>query len=356
MDHPHISCKNHNLSLESNLMVKNNDNLRDVTEKVTAMSAAVRDRVKCSTALRNVAVKSNPKLGNVRAKARSVTCQWLGEHVALKSHIKLKEYLAKLVRDDVGRMSEFQETVETSFILKCQLHEKYLSQIRTVSVMMQKGKLSLCHCQSLLNRLMKRVRTNYNDPNSLYYKCKLGKTKIVPKNGLSTHPHFETGVAKIQEGVAEENKMTYEEIYACRSLLKSNFVDGEDHSETESESSGDESSDEEDIVLATKASMKRKAKAMAGLLKYINSKFILGSATCVEQRFSIVDAILIKRRLGLSPFTLELILFLKENRDLWNISDVVEANRRRLDKNRQSRVTERIGINAKSFMCYLDVL
>ena len=87
----------------------------------------MRASVKFSTALRNVAVKSNPKLGNVCAKARSVTRQWLGEHVALKSHIKLKEYLAKLIRDDVGRMSEFQETVETSFILKCQLHDKYLS-------------------------------------------------------------------------------------------------------------------------------------------------------------------------------------------------------------------------------------
>ena len=37
-----------------------------------------------------------------------------------------------------------------------------------------------------------------------------------------------------------------------------------------------------------------------------------------------------------------MILFLKENHDLWDIKDVVEANRRRKAANKESRAAKRI--------------
>ena len=73
----------------------------------------------------------------------------------------------------------------------------------------------------------------------------------------------------------------------------------------------------------------------------------MGSAAYIEHLWSKADAILIKRRLGLSPITLEMILFLEENKDLWNISDIVEASNRRLDKNRDSYAKKRIEMNAE---------
>ena len=62
----------------------------------------------------------------------------------------------------------------------------------------------------------------------------------------------------------------------------------------------------------------------------------------VERLWSDADAILTKRRASTSPLLLELILYLKYNRDLWNLSDVITANQRRLAADRESRAKKRI--------------
>ena len=56
---------------------------------------------------------------------------------------------------------------------------------------------------------------------------------------------------------------------------------------------------------------------------------ILASAACVEQFWSEADAVLTKRRSVMSPAVFECIMYLKYNKDLSDLSDVVEANKRR---------------------------
>ena len=63
----------------------------------------------------------------------------------------------------------------------------------------------------------------------------------------------------------------------------------------------------------------------------------MGSAACVERLWSEADAIFTKRRNGLSPITFEMILFLKKNHDLWDLSDVVEADKLRIQAKAGSR-------------------
>ena len=53
----------------------------------------------------------------------------------------------------------------------------------------------------------------------------------------------------------------------------------------------------------------------------------------------------------MNPVTLEMILFLKKNKDLWNLEDVVEADKRRKLKNKESRAQKKIDDSAA-----LDVL
>lgn len=67
----------------------------------------------------------------------------------------------------------------------------------------------------------------------------------------------------------------------------------------------------------------------------------MGSAAVVEQLWSKADCIYTKRRAGLSPLVFEMIMFLKENRDLWNLFDVAEADNRRKDANKESRAEKR---------------
>ena len=79
-----------------------------------------------------------------------------------------------------------------------------------------------------------------------------------------------------------------------------------------------------------------------------------GSAAVVESLWSMYDAFNSKRRRGMSPITVEMILFLKKNKDLWGIEDVARANQNRLKDNRNERVHKKIAEH-EELMRYLDL-
>ena len=58
-------------------------------------------------------------------------------------------------------------------------------------------------------------------------------------------------------------------------------------------------------------------------------KAILGSAAEVERLWSMAGRVLTKDRSAMSPLLFECIMYLKYNRELWSLADVVEANKRR---------------------------
>jgi len=141
---------------------------------------------------------------------------------------------------------------------------------------MQHNKLSLNRAQGLLDLSTRKVRVGCNKQTSKLYSCKLGCNKIIADNGLSTDADFETGVAKIQQGVVLKNKMTLEERNACKILLKSSKSLRDSASDTDSEES------EEDITMAIATKEKRKLKEIEGQSNYINCSFVIGSAAIVE--------------------------------------------------------------------------
>jgi hypothetical protein len=99
----------------------------------------------------------------------------------------------------IGTIAEHRETVEHSFTEHLKSHDKYLRTIKSCYDLLQTPRSMLYTCQSMLNILMNKP---LSDAGNRFEKCKLGTKYIVPNNGLSTDPHFETGVAKIQQGVS----------------------------------------------------------------------------------------------------------------------------------------------------------
>ena len=148
-------------------------------------------------------------------------------------------------------------------------------------------------------------------PGETFEKCKLDLSYIEPKaNGLTTNVHFITGVMKIQAGIEYEKKMTLREKQACKCLLRAGVQDESDESE-------DDSDDGMNFVLALKKDKKRKRCESEAVSKYIDCRFILGSAAIVESLWSEQDNLLAnKRRKGMTPRMVEAILFLKTNADL----------------------------------------
>ena len=67
------------------------------------------------------------------------------------------------------------------------------------------------------------------------------------------------------------------------------------------------------------ASRKRKAENTEGnKSKYKTLKHCLTTSNIVERLFSRAKLILSERRKSMSPYHLELLLFLRSNQDLWN--------------------------------------
>ena len=116
--------------------------------------------------------------------------------------------------------------------------------------------------------------------------------------------------------------MTLKEKFLCKSLLNDSLDTNESGSNDEEE--------EYDFAKAVVVGEKRKAREVSGKSKYIDCSFILGTAACVERLWSEGDDLMTKRCNGICPITTEMILFLKNNKDLWTLKDVVEADKRRL--------------------------
>ena len=220
----------------------------------------------------------------------------------MKQHVKIQPLLVELVKDRIGKMRDHQECIEMSFMEKVGYHYKYMKNIRACSKSLQKQGQSLYHCQMMLDLLINKVRDGRDVQGSMFEKCNLNLTYLAPKNGLSTDPDFETGIAKIQSG--NERTMTQAEKRACMANLNM----GNDSDMTVD-------SDEEDFFLREfEKAKKQKTKDSSGESDYINCTFITGSAAVVECLWSMYDAFNSKRRRGMSPITVEMILFLKKNK------------------------------------------
>jgi hypothetical protein len=68
--------------------------------------------------------------------------------------------------------------------------------IRGCSEALQKPGRPLKECQLMLNLLIGKVQGDHGHRGTLFEKCNLGLKYLSLKNGLSTDPDFETGIAK----------------------------------------------------------------------------------------------------------------------------------------------------------------
>ena len=75
---------------------------------------------------------------------------------------------------------------------------------------------------------------------------------------------------------------------------------------------------------------------------YINCKFVTGSAAVVESLWSMYDALNTKRRCGMLPITVKMIVYLKKISNLWGVNDIAKANQNRLRTDRSKRLQKKI--------------
>lgn len=99
-------------------------------------------------------------------------------------------------------------------------------------------------------------------------------------------------------------------------------------------------------VLAAKKAQRESAATLQSKYSSGLKNCVLSSAAEVERLWSMADPVLTKRRMTMSPLVFECIMYLKYNADLWDINDVVEANKRR--KNESDTVKNRLQSHRKN--------
>ena len=113
----------------------------------------------------------------------------------------------------------------------------------------------------------------------------------------------------------------------------------------------------ERIGLSYKEALKRKREERSRGAKsryhLAVKKAIPCSAAEVEPIWSRARHVLTRERSVMAPIIFEAIIFLKYNRRLWDLADIVEANKRR--KGERGRTTDRVNIR-KEIEANLDVV
>lgn len=203
----HISCICHLGGLGGKEMMNDDPELADTIETIKACNNHVANSCVVSTSLRNVAAAANPQHASISPKTGSATRQWMGNAAMLAHALKLKPYYAELVEQDVGQMRKHKEVVDPDFVSKCEEQLKPLVPICAVIVQLQQPRMRLCDSQGLPDHLIKQIEDNRDTPGELFHGCKFGVDKMKVDNGLNTKPEFNTGVMKIQNGIATEQTM-----------------------------------------------------------------------------------------------------------------------------------------------------
>ncbi len=330
----HISCANHNLGLSGAKMIEKNESLSRILTVVHGVTSHVKNSCVVSTVLRNVAARVNPKHANITTKGESQTRKWCGAAETLKHHKKLWPYLSELGVKNVGKIRDHKESYDPDFIDQIDEHLAYMSDIKATSDKLQEHGLRVMDTHGRLDFLADRVLAQRGVQGKKFEKCDLDLGYLRSNNGLTTDPAFLRGVMRIQAGNKFEQLMTGTEKNACKCLLKDPDAAGEE--------SMDEDSEDECFERAFKKKKREEFERVMGESKYINCDFIMGCSTVVESLWSEEDALLTKRRQGMTPLTNECILFLKKNHDLWDIGDVNAANQARLKEKKDERLAKKL--------------
>ena len=180
--------------------------------------------------------------------------------------------------------------------------------------------------------------------------CELKNDHSKLGNKHETDPAFSRAVDKIQN--KKEHELTNHEKDSCKGLLKKNHLNwaGIDNQDKDDDlSSEDELQTQDSATFSLKsiysqASKKAEEEEQKGESEYIDCSFIGASAGIVERLWSKFDALVDQRRNGMSPvmIVIEAILYLKENRDLWDISDVKTALTKLRENEKTARFKERL--------------
>jgi hypothetical protein len=170
-----------------------------------------------------------------------------------------------------------------------------LMDFKSVTLSLQRADITLCETQILFETLIDTFP-------SFPFRSYLGEGAAIVHSR-----DFETGIVNIQAG----RSLSSDEQAAVKSLKLGSDADEDDGV---------------DVRLSFAERALKRQKLNSGVKPtYVDTRFLLPTSNHVERLFSMSKRVFSSKRRCLLPRTLEALLFLKQNRGLWNIALVAKA-------------------------------
>ena len=222
--------------------------------------------------------------------------KWSGIYNMLHRYIAIRQYLNPDAWVDIASVVDHIPTAAAHLEI-LQIFED-LKKFQDLSMELQKENGSLATARGGCDWLRQQFP--------------ITNAKLGPNFCHSRNRAFESGVTKVQSN--NEANLTAAEKIALEPLLKNNVE------------VVDDPADEEDVSLQGHLKRQR-LEPLALLTNYMVLLFILASTNLVERLFSMTRKIYTEDRKRMTPDTLELIMFLKINMELWDEKLVYKIRR-----------------------------
>jgi hypothetical protein len=168
-----------------------------------------------------------------------------------------------------------------------------LSDFKSVTISLQRNDMTIKECDVLFRSIIE----TYPEFNFAKY--------IGPNADIVHSVHLENAVLKLQAG--KEDLLTNDEKKTITKLLL-NY--------------DQEALDEEDLSFAERVLKRQRKEEKKSTSKYIDTTFLLPTSCVVERLFSMAKRVFNLHRRSMTPKTLEALLFLNQNRSLWNMATI----------------------------------
>lgn len=268
---PLLGCRSHrlNLAVEAYLDIFLSSELDTVSKLMSKLSTLKEaGRLRLATSLRPV--------------RRNVT-RWLGSIRMLERFERLRQTIDDTNADVAVLLPTAAQRINI------RRHAGALADFQSVTVSLQRSEATILESELLFQSLIESF------PEFPFNNYLSNEAAIVHS------PILERAIYKVQSG--RETELTMEEERSIRPLMLDK-----------------KAVEEEDGVLSfADRALKRQKLQEAATSAFINTCFLLPTTNHVERLFSLTKRIFSEKRRRLQPLTLERLIYLKENRKLWDL-------------------------------------
>lgn len=283
---PLIGCASHKLNLAVELFI--DDGYKDVVEKIAVVCAKLR-QLKNASKLR--------KKGLPCALLRSIkwgsTKDMTGRYLEIHDALGGCDFDADVLRSVLS----FADLALAKDLYKA------LTVFDKVSKLLQMDGLGEKNIQALT---LDAVRNQFD---KLIEKYPTTARHLSANADIIQNKTFEKGIVKLQAG--KERELTPGERHEIRGYLK-------DAAAAEDIESEDSDEDDDAVKMHLEYERLKEVKNVQGMSKYRSTKHIACTTNMVERLFSRARIVMTDLRRSMTPRHLEMLMFLRLNRHLWN--------------------------------------